>query len=153
MRFGPWVGNRKHCLQLNVFFQEINTNGFFHVSENCQHYLLYWLLYLKLFFFLLESRCVSTPWIVFLAQAHHTGKPMFSLLVNLILIKTCWVLFVELGGLLTPSVTRLSFFHVLLRGDPSRFYLMVTLFSLCPSHMLSLFRPAFSLSTFGYTAV
>ena len=43
-----------------------------------------------------------------------------------------WVLFVDLGDLLTPSVTRLSFFHVSAPGDPSHFCL-----SPCPSHVLN----------------
>ena len=33
------------------------------------------------FFFLLENKCVSTPWTVFLTQARN-GKPMFSPFVN-----------------------------------------------------------------------
>ena len=33
----------------DTFFKEINTHGSFHVSEDCQHDLLYWPLYLELF--------------------------------------------------------------------------------------------------------
>ena len=79
-----------------TFFKEINSDGSFHVPEDFQHDLLYWLLNPELFcftlleslcvstqnFLLLENQCVSTLWTIISTQAC-SDKPMFGSFVNI----------------------------------------------------------------------
>ena len=60
-------------------FKEMNSNGFFHVSENYQHHLIYWPLHPELFF---TGESVTFYFVVFLTQAH-SGRPIFSPFVNI----------------------------------------------------------------------
>ena len=67
---------------------EINNDGSFYVSEDCQHDLIYWLLYPELFLY----------WRVSVLPLHqlsfrhfaHSGKPMFSPFVKIFLTKICF---------------------------------------------------------------
>ena len=77
------------------FFKEINSNVSFHITEDCQHPLLYWLLCLEFFYFL-ESHCVSTSWAVSLTQAC-CGVSIFSSFVKIFLTKTCFSVHIAHG--------------------------------------------------------
>ena len=66
---------------VEYFVKEINSDGSFHVLEDSQHDLIYWVLHLEHFF-----NRVSTLWIVFLIQTHNS-KPMFSPFVKIFGLK------------------------------------------------------------------
>ena len=69
------------------FFKKINSDGPFHVLEDCLHDSLYWSLNPELF--LLKSQCICTLWIVFLTEAHD-GKFIFSPFVNIFWLNNCF---------------------------------------------------------------
>ena len=52
------VCDRKHFSQFHIFFEEINSDEFFHVPEVCQHDLLYWV---QKFFFICQHFSTEAP--------------------------------------------------------------------------------------------
>ena len=82
MNFVLVVGNRKHCLQFQLF----QGNQYWRVPENCQHYLLYWLLHRKLF---LHPKVSVFPlqWLLFFFS---TQRSLFRPFVNILLTITCF---------------------------------------------------------------
>ena len=61
------------------FFQEINSFGSFYNPEDCQHDLLYWILFLELFS-ILENQCFTPQTVI--STPDHSGKPMFTSFLN-----------------------------------------------------------------------
>ena len=78
VNFVEEVGNRKHCLQLDLFHvtSPLMSQKTVSITFFTDHYN---------FFFTWE--CVSTPWTIFKTQAH-CGKPMFSPFENIFFNKT-----------------------------------------------------------------